>query len=110
MAVIDFPIERLNEFLKDHSFVVQNPFGDGLNEDINVTVKVKLTGVRPMISLGDWADFIEYTLFLEDIDSNFGRGIYGYQFAALKTHSSWEIHTINITVIKRHNKMKSADR
>lgn len=86
MAVIDFPIERLNEFLKDHSFVVQNPFGDGLNEDVNVTVKVKLTGVRPMISLGDWADFIEYTLFLEDTNSEFGRGIYGYQFARLKTN------------------------
>jgi hypothetical protein len=39
-----------------------------------------------MISVGEWKDFIEYTLFLEDIDSDFGRGIFGYQFAALKTH------------------------
>jgi hypothetical protein len=86
MTPIDFPIERLNEFFRDHSFKIQNPFGDGLNEEINVTVKVQLTGVKPMISVGEWKDFIEYTLFLEDIDSDFGRGIFGYQFAALKTH------------------------
>lgn len=86
MAVIDFPIERLNEFLKDHSFVIQDPFGDGLNEKMNLTVKVQLTGVKPMISVGEWKDFIEYTLFLEDIDSQFGRGLFGHQFAALKTN------------------------
>lgn len=86
MTPIDFPIERLNEFFRDHSFKIQNPFGDGLNEEINVTVKVQLTGVKPMISVGEWKDFIEYTLFLEDINSDFGRGIFGYQFASLKTH------------------------
>jgi len=86
MTPIDFPIERLNEFFRDHSFEIQNPFGDGLNEEINVTVKVQLTGIKPMISVGEWKDFIEYTLFLEDIDSDFGRGIFGYQFASLKTH------------------------
>ena len=86
MAPIDFPIERLNKFLKDHSFVIQDPFGDGLNDKMNLTVKVQLTGVKPMISVGEWKDFIEYTLFLEDIDSQFGRGLFGHQFAALKTN------------------------
>lgn len=86
MTPIDFPIERLNEFLRDHSFIVQDPFGDGMNEKMNLTVKVQLTGVKPMISVGEWKDFIEYTLSLEDIDSNFGRGLFGHQFAALKTH------------------------
>jgi hypothetical protein len=86
MTLIDFPIERLNEFFRDHSFVIQNPFGDGLNEKMNLTVKVQLTGVKPMISVGEWKDFIEYTLFLEEIDSSFGRKIFGNQFAVLKTH------------------------
>jgi len=86
MTPIDFPIERLNEFLKDHSFVVQNPFGDGMNKNINLTVKVRITGVKPMISVGDWKDFIEYTLFLEDIDSKLGSQVFGYQFDALKTN------------------------
>ena len=86
MKVIDFPIERINQFLKNHSFVIKNPFGDGLNLPMNLTVKVQLTGVRPMISIGDWKDFIEYTLYLEDIDSDFGRGILGHQFASKKTN------------------------
>ena len=38
MTPIDFPIERLNEFFRDHSFEIQNPFGDGLNEKINVLI------------------------------------------------------------------------
>jgi len=86
MASINFPIERLNEFLKNHLFVIQNPFGDGLNKEINLTVKVQITGVKPMISIGEWKDFIEYTLFLEDIDSNFGRGLFDNLFAMLKTN------------------------
>ena len=86
MTPIDFPVERLNEFLKNHSFVVQNPFGDGMNLNINLTVKVQITGVKPMISVGDWKDFIEYTLFLEDIDNKFGSELFGYQFDTLKTN------------------------
>ena len=109
MTPIDFPIERLNEFLRDHSFVVQNPFGDGMNEKMNLTVKVQLTGVKPMISVGEWKDFIEYTLFLEDIDSNFGRGLFGHQFAALKTHdyklsntdTTFYLLTVNVNKLLR---------
>jgi hypothetical protein len=86
MKLIDFPIERLNEFFRDHSFEIQNPFGEGLNKEINVTVKVKLTGVKTMISVGEWKDFIEYTLFLEDVDNEFGRMMFGFQFDALKTN------------------------
>ena len=69
MSVINFPIEHLNRFLSNHSFVVDRPFGDIFNETNNVTVKLKITGLKPMISVGEWKDFIEYTLFLEDIES-----------------------------------------
>ena len=61
MSVIDFPIERINEFLSDHSFVVTKPLGEGVEVDGYLTVKVKLTGIKPMISVGDWKNFIEYT-------------------------------------------------
>ena len=68
MSIIDFPIERINEFLSDHSFVVTKPLGEGVEVDGYLTVKVKLTGIKPMISVGDWKNFIEYTLTLEEID------------------------------------------
>lgn len=80
MNPIDFPIERLNEFLKNHSFIIKDPFGDGLNEKINLSVKVQLTGLKPMISIGEWKDFIEYTLYLEDMNTEFGKKILGNIF------------------------------
>jgi hypothetical protein len=87
MAALDFPLERLNYFLDRHTFVIQDPFGDfGLDKPINLTVKIELTGIKPMISVGDWKDFIEYTLTLVDIDSQFARGLFGWQFAAAKTN------------------------
>lgn len=80
MNSLTFTLERINEFLKDHSFEIENPFGYGLNTKINLTVKVKLTGIKPMISIGEWRDFIEYTIFLEDIDSPFGKELLKIRF------------------------------
>jgi hypothetical protein len=85
MNIIDFPIERLNEFLSDHSFVVTKPLGNYVEIEGNLTVKVKLTGIKPMISVGELNDFIEYTLVLEDVDDNHIKSIYGYLFASVKT-------------------------
>jgi hypothetical protein len=85
MNIIDFPIERINEFLRDHSFVLSNVFGTNSLEG-NVTVKVKLTGIKPMISFGDWKNYIEYTLILEEVDDQHLKSIFGYVFAAAKTH------------------------
>ena len=86
MDIIDFPIERINEFLNDHSFVVTKPFGENVQIDGGITVKVKLTGIRPMISVGEWKNFIEYTLTLEEVDDSYLKGILGHMFAAVKTH------------------------
>jgi hypothetical protein len=85
MSIIDFPIERINEFLSDHSFVVTRPLGENVEIGGNVTIKVKLTGIKPMISVGDWKDFIEYTIIIEDIDDSYLKGIFGHLFAAVKT-------------------------
>jgi len=85
MNIIDFPIERINEFLSDHSFVLNNVFGTHSLEG-NVTVKVKLTGIKPMISFGDWKNYIEYTLILEEVDDQHLKSVFGYVFAAAKTH------------------------
>jgi hypothetical protein len=86
MSLIDFPIERINKFLESHSFEIQNPLGSGLNRPISLTVKLKLTGVKPMISVGEWKDFIEYTLYLEDIDYEFGHMVLNQMFENLGTN------------------------
>jgi len=85
MNIIDFPIERINEFLSDHSFVVTKPLGENVEIGGNVTIKVKLTGIKPMISIGDWKDFIEYTIIIEDIDDFYLKEIFSHLFAAVKT-------------------------
>jgi hypothetical protein len=86
MSIIDFPIERINEFLRDHSFVVTNPLGENIEVDGYLTVKIKLTGIKPMISVGEWNNFIEYTLILEEVNDNHLQSILGYMFASVKTH------------------------
>ena len=86
MSIIEFPIERINEFLSDHSFVVTKPLGEHIEVDGNLTVKIKLTGIKPMISVGEWNNFIEYTLILEEVNDNHLQSILGYMFASVKTH------------------------
>jgi hypothetical protein len=86
MSIIDFPIERINEFLSDHSFVVTKPLGENIEVDGYLTVKIKLTGIKPMISVGEWNNFIEYTLILEEVNDNHLQSILGYMFASVKTH------------------------
>lgn len=93
MKAIDFPIDRINQFLENHSFEIKNPFGSGMNNTINLTVKVKLTGIKQMISVGEWKDFIEYTLFLEDVDNSFAHKIFNTQFKVLKTNDYKIINT-----------------
>ena len=85
MDIIDFPIERLNEFLSNHEFVIANPFGLP-NDKSTLEVKIKLTGMKPMISIGEWKNFIEYTLILENTEDAHLRQMLGYVFASLKTH------------------------
>jgi hypothetical protein len=86
MKAIDFPIDRINRFFEGHSFEIENPFGSGMNSMITLTVKVQLTGIKQMISIGEWMDFIEYTIFLENVDNAFAHKVLNSQFEALKTN------------------------
>jgi hypothetical protein len=61
MESINFPIERINKFLETHNFTIKSPYYD--EEEINY--KIKLTGIRKLIVIGEWEDVIEYTLYLE---------------------------------------------
>jgi hypothetical protein len=61
MESINFPIERINKFLGTHNFTIKSPYYS--EEEINY--KIKLTGIRKLIVIGEWEDVIEYTLYLE---------------------------------------------
>lgn len=78
MSLIDFPIERINEFLKDHVFeVITQPTHDE-NHNVKNNVKVKLTGVKNYISVGENTPHVEYTLYILDGDkeSNMWNSLY----------------------------------
>ena len=64
MNEIDFPIERLNKFFDTHIIEVYlQPTHD---EDYSVptNVKIKLTGVKDYISMGDKKPFVQYTIYI----------------------------------------------
>jgi hypothetical protein len=60
MKMIDFPIERINKFLNDHIFEIPTMYG----ESLKTNVKVKLTGVKDYISVGEKYPHIEYTMYI----------------------------------------------
>lgn len=79
MNTIDFPIERINQFFATHIFEVYlQPTHD---EDYTVptNVKVKLTGVKDYISIGDKKPHVEYTLYIlpTNKDSDSWSNMYG---------------------------------
>jgi len=61
MEPINIPIDRINNFLKVHNFTIVSPY----YEEEVINYKIKLTGTRKLIVVGDWQDVIEYTLYLE---------------------------------------------
>ena len=64
MNDIDFPIERINEFLDTHTFEVYLQPTHDEDYRIPTNVKVKLTGVKEYISIGDKKPFVQYTIYI----------------------------------------------
>jgi hypothetical protein len=56
--VIDFPIERINKFLDEYIFEVP------AFNDVRLPVKVKIIGMKNLISVGDWTPFIVYEFYV----------------------------------------------
>ena len=52
MESINFPIERINKFLETHNFTIESPY---YSEEV-INYKIKLTGIRKLIVVGDWQD------------------------------------------------------
>ena len=60
--IIDFPIERINKFLENYIFEV--PLHYDSTTDIRLPIKVKLIGMKNLISVGDWTPYITYELHI----------------------------------------------
>ena len=60
MNLIDFPIERFNQFLEKHTFWIDDPFNFGI--DGSIQIKVKLTGISKYIVTGTWKEYISFTI------------------------------------------------
>lgn len=57
-------IEKLNSFLSKEIFDIPNFLGvEGIDKPI-IKGKVQLTGEKDYLSIGEWKNFIQYTLFL----------------------------------------------
>jgi len=59
-------IDRLNKFLSQHDFRVDDPLGDVTQSGSFVDVKVQITGTKEMIRIGNLTTFITYTLIIQD--------------------------------------------
>jgi hypothetical protein len=83
MNDIDFPIERINQFFETHTFEVFLQPTHYEDFSIPTNVKVKLTGVKEYISIGDKKPFVQYTIYIlptnktSDAWSILYRDIYG---------------------------------
>ena len=100
MNEIDFPIERLNKFFSNHIFEVYLQPTHDEDYTIPTNVKIKLTGVKDYISLGDKKPHVEYTLYilptneLSDMWSNmygdmYGRNIPVYTYSQEYSNLRW---------------------
>jgi hypothetical protein len=64
MNEIDFPIERLNKFFSNHIFEVYLQPTHDKDYSIPTNVKIKLTGVKEYISMGNKKPFVQYTIYI----------------------------------------------
>lgn len=62
--MIDFPIERINEFFDNHIFEVYLQPTHDEDYSVQTNVKVKLTGVKNYVSVGTKSPHVEYTIFI----------------------------------------------
>lgn len=65
MEELELPIKRLNEFLSQHEFKVEDPVGETAPRDMYAVVKVQLTGTKEMYRAGDKMTYITYTTVIQ---------------------------------------------
>jgi len=64
MNEIDFPIERINNFFDNHVFEVYTQPTHDQDFTMPTNVKVKLTGVKEYLSVGEKTPHVQYTMYI----------------------------------------------
>jgi hypothetical protein len=90
MDLINFPIERINNFLSNHTFTIYDPLG--FDADDYLDVKIKLTGTKKMIHVGDWKEYILYTVYVIS-GSDLGKRIFNLTWKSNSSDNSYIIST-----------------
>jgi hypothetical protein len=81
--MIDFPIERINKFFSTHIFEVKTQPTHDDNFILSTNIRVKLTGVKDYISVGEKKSHVEYTITIlptnetSDVWNKMWAGVYG---------------------------------
>lgn len=94
----DLPIKRLNEFLENYLFDVEYIL------ESELSVKVQITGIKQMISGGDWKDLIQYTIFLEKSNMEVVTKFLNIIFENIGTNE-YDISTTDTTFYQITNKV-----
>lgn len=99
--MIDFPIERINRFFDNYIFEVYLQPTHDEDFSIRTNVKVKLTGVKDYIYIGDKKPHIEYTIYILHTDetSDKWNNIYGDIYGRNKLISTFSHEYANIRQI-----------
>jgi hypothetical protein len=60
MGQTNLPIDRVNQFLKKHTFTLEK----GMFELVDLNVKFKLNGISEYTSVGEKIDYIQYSIYV----------------------------------------------
>lgn len=94
----NLPIKRLNEFLENYLFDVEYIL------ESELSVKVQITGIKQMISGGDWKDLIQYTIFLEKSNRKVATKVLNIMFENIGTNE-YNISTTDTAFYQITNKV-----
>jgi hypothetical protein len=101
MDELQLPIERLNNFLFQHEFRVEDPLGDVAPREMYAIAKVQLTGTKEMYRAGDKMTFITYTTIIQ----NSGQMMNTLTDLLMRGHKELELDNQDLTFYVLNNRI-----
>lgn len=75
---LDLPIEKMNSFLENHEFILDDLFLVQMN-DMKIAIKLKILKTTKLISVGEWTDYVVYQINVRSLNKK-TKSILGYLF------------------------------